>query len=62
MEKILIDVQSLKEEIQKLKESQKIIETGDWSNKLNKNLWEHELGWLDMQMEIEIIERIISAQ
>lgn len=32
------------------------------SNKPEKYLWENELGWLDMQWEIEILEKLLSLR
>src|SRR5208337_2084108 len=43
-------------EIQRLKEAQKRIEEGSWPEKPRETFWEHELGWLDLQFEIELIQ------
>lgn len=45
-------------EIKSLKQKQRFIE--NWVNNENKQqkyLWEHELGWLDLQIEIEMIKK-----
>ena|SRR5208337_3289332 len=43
-------------EIQRLKEAQKKIEQGYWPEKSRETFWEHELSWLDLQLEIELIQ------
>ena len=46
----------LEKEIESLKKIQKQIEQGSWPGKPKKYLWEHELGWLDLMFEIELIK------
>lgn len=45
------------EEIVLLKKELKLIEETDWSWKKKKILWEHEIWWFDVWMEIQLIER-----
>lgn len=50
---------TIQEEVMKLKETQKQIES--WinnSNKPQKYLWEHELGWIDLELEINELQRL----
>jgi hypothetical protein len=55
--------EELEKEIKNLKNFQKEIENGSWRekypNKSKSTYWEHELGWLDCQCEIEIIQKEI---
>jgi hypothetical protein len=48
-------------ELDKLRQIQQEIEETDWTvvlpNKPRKYYWEHELGWLDLMLEIDLIER-----